>query len=87
MAGSRDFLSLETFVVSDVTDEELTLMETGQLDDEPAGAEVTIQVGSVAAAFWLFTCICFLSFLFGITIMPETKGRTLEDIGASWRES
>lgn len=41
-------------------------------------------VGSVAAAFWLFTGVCILSFLFGWLLMPETKGRTLEDIGESW---
>ena len=41
-------------------------------------------VGSVAAAFWLFTGVCILSFFFGWLVMPETKGRTLEDIGESW---
>jgi sugar porter (SP) family MFS transporter len=40
--------------------------------------------GSVAAAFWLFTGVCMLSFLFGWLLMPETKGRTLEEIGESW---
>lgn len=44
-------------------------------------------VGSVAAAFWLFTGVCILSFLFGGLLMPETKGRTLEDIGESWNAS
>ena len=40
--------------------------------------------GSVAGTFWLFTGVCVLSFLFGWLLMPETKGRTLEDIGESW---
>ena len=40
--------------------------------------------GSVAAAFWLFTGVCILSFFFGWLLMPETKGRTLEEIGESW---
>ena len=40
--------------------------------------------GTVAAAFWLFTGVCILSFLFGWLLMPETKGRTLEEIGESW---
>jgi sugar porter (SP) family MFS transporter len=44
-------------------------------------------VHSEAAAFWLFTGICILSFVFGRTVMPETKGRTLEDIGSSWNKS
>ena len=43
-------------------------------------------IGSVGGAFWLFTVICILSFIFGIKYMPETKGRTLEEIGASWKK-
>ena len=43
-------------------------------------------VGSVGGAFWLFTGICLVSFLFGWRMMPETKGRTLEDIAESWKQ-
>jgi len=43
-------------------------------------------VGSVGGAFWLFTVICILSFLFGWWMMPETKGRTLEEIAESWKK-
>ena len=43
-------------------------------------------VGSEGAAFWLFTVISLFSFLFGRTIMPETKGRSLEEIAASWKQ-
>jgi sugar porter (SP) family MFS transporter len=43
-------------------------------------------VGSVGGAFWLFTGICILSFLFGLRMMPETKGRTLEEIAQSWKK-
>jgi SP family arabinose:H+ symporter-like MFS transporter len=43
-------------------------------------------VGTVALAFVLFAGMSLLSLLFGIKIMPETKGRTLEDIGQSWRK-
>ena len=38
------------------------------------------RMGSVAGAFWLFSAICVLAALFGWRILPETKGRTLEDI-------
>ncbi len=41
--------------------------------------------GSSGGAFWLFTVICFLSLLFGIFVMPETKGRSLEEIARSWK--
>jgi SP family arabinose:H+ symporter-like MFS transporter len=44
------------------------------------------KIGSAAGVFWLFTGICILSTIFGYTIMPETKGRTLEDIAASWKK-
>jgi SP family arabinose:H+ symporter-like MFS transporter len=46
----------------------------------------TVLVGSVGVAFWLFTVICILSFLFGWWMMPETKGRTLEEIAESWKK-
>lgn len=75
------------FVVAQVTPECLVLDNTARLAAEFQGANVTIQVGSVGAAFWLFSAICILSFLFGITIMPETKGRSLEDIGSSWQKT
>lgn len=40
-------------------------------------------VGSPAVVFWLFTVICVFALIFGLTIMPETKGRTLENISGS----
>lgn len=84
--GAANEQNTGTFAVSSVTPEVLSLTSTAPLVEEPAGAQVTLQVGSVGAAFWLFTAICILSFLFGITIMPETKGRTLEEIGRSWQK-
>ncbi len=42
--------------------------------------------GSIAVAFWLFTVICVLSAVFGFTLMPETRGRTLEAIASSWNK-
>jgi hypothetical protein len=43
-------------------------------------------VGSVGGVFWLFTGVCLLAFLFGLLMMPETKGRTLEEIARSWQK-
>jgi MFS family permease len=40
--------------------------------------------GSVGAAFLLFSVMCIFSFLFGLFMLPETKGRVLEEIAASW---
>jgi sugar porter (SP) family MFS transporter len=54
----------------------------------PALTSASIKlVGSVGGAFWLFTGICILAFLFGLLMMPETKGRTLEEIASSWKKS
>lgn len=52
----------------------------------PALTSASIKlVGSIGGAFWLFTCVCLLAFLFGLLMMPETKGRTLEEIASSWK--
>ena len=44
------------------------------------------KLGSVGGAFWLFSAVCVLALLFGWKMLPETKGRTLEEIAASWRK-
>jgi MFS transporter, SP family, arabinose:H+ symporter len=44
-------------------------------------------IGSIGGVFWLSAAVCVLAILFGVTIMPETKGRTLEEIGDSWKKS
>ena len=43
-------------------------------------------LGSPAGAFWVFTFVCVCSTLFGWRMLPETKGRTLEEIAGSWRK-
>jgi SP family arabinose:H+ symporter-like MFS transporter len=43
-------------------------------------------LGSAAGAFWTCTLVCVGAALFGRGMMPETQGRTLEDIGRSWRD-
>ncbi len=40
--------------------------------------------GSAVGAFWTFALICFGTFFFCWRLVPETKGRTLEEIGKSW---
>jgi MFS transporter, SP family, arabinose:H+ symporter len=44
------------------------------------------KLGSVAGVFWLFSAVSILGLLFGWRMLPETKGRTLEEIAASWRK-
>jgi sugar porter (SP) family MFS transporter len=41
--------------------------------------------GSPAGVFWLFAAVCVFAFGFCWRLVPETKGRTLEEIAASWK--
>jgi sugar porter (SP) family MFS transporter len=38
-----------------------------------------------AGTFWIYAAICVAGFLFVKAYLPETKGKTLEQIEASWR--
>jgi SP family arabinose:H+ symporter-like MFS transporter len=40
-----------------------------------------------AATFWIYAACSFLSLVFVAVWVPETKGRTLEEIAASWRSA
>jgi len=40
--------------------------------------------GTPAMAFWIYAIVSAGAFLFSLFVVPETKGRTLEEIGASW---
>lgn len=42
--------------------------------------------GSPAGVFWLFAAVCVFAFWFCWRLVPETKGRTLEAIAASWKK-
>jgi SP family arabinose:H+ symporter-like MFS transporter len=42
-------------------------------------------IGTIAGVFWLSAATCLLALWFGWTLLPETKGRTLEEIADSWR--
>jgi MFS family permease len=44
-------------------------------------------LGSIAGTFWLFTLICIGSMIFGFKMLPETRNRSLEEIGRSLAES
>ena len=41
-------------------------------------------LGSPAAVFWIFNVSCACAFLFGLKMLPETKGQTLEQIAQRW---
>jgi MFS family permease len=39
---------------------------------------------SIAGVFWSFAAVCVIALVFCWQMVPETKGRTLEEIGESW---
>jgi hypothetical protein len=39
---------------------------------------------SSSAAFWLYAVMCGLDLVFMIFYLPETKGKTLEEIERQW---
>lgn len=43
--------------------------------------------GTPAGVFWIFGIICIAAFLFCWRVVPETKGRSLEDIARSWKRA
>ena len=40
--------------------------------------------GSIVGVFWIFAAVCVVAWTFSYLMVPETKGRTLEEIGESW---
>jgi SP family galactose:H+ symporter-like MFS transporter len=43
-----------------------------------------IHAAGPAGTFWIFAVICVLAFFFCLAFVPETKGRSLEDIERHW---
>jgi len=39
---------------------------------------------SIAGVFWVFAVVCAIALIFSWYMVPETKGRSLEEIGQSW---
>lgn len=46
-----------------------------------------IQVLGTTGTFWLYAIICFLGLWFVIRLVPETKGKTFEEIQAFWKKT
>lgn len=40
-----------------------------------------------AGTFWLFSCMCIINVIFTMAFVPETKGKTLEQIEATFKNS
>jgi len=59
---------------------------TGSQIFPPLTSYFETRYGSPAGVFWLFAAVCVFSFAFCWRLVPETKGRTLEEIAASWKQ-
>lgn len=71
MAVSSAFLWLATFVSTQML--------------PSLSAYTQSRFGSIAGIFWVFAIFCAGAFLFSWRFVPETKGRSLEEIGRSWK--
>ncbi len=40
----------------------------------------------IASTFWFYAAICLLGLIWGYYYIPETKGKSLEEIEQHWRE-
>jgi len=50
----------------------------------PAKEYIKELFGSEAGLYWFYAAVCVFAFFFCWKMIPETKGRTLEEIGRSW---
>ena len=44
-----------------------------------------VHAAGPADTFWIFAIVCVLAFVFCVAFVPETKGKSLEDIERHWR--
>jgi len=44
-----------------------------------------VRVATVAGAYWIYATMCSVSFTFIFFMLPETRGKTLEEVQACWR--
>jgi SP family arabinose:H+ symporter-like MFS transporter len=45
-----------------------------------------VQALTTAGAFWFYGIVCAAAFAFVLRAVPETKGRTLEEIQQFWNK-
>ena len=43
--------------------------------------------GTPAGLFWIYAVVCVFAVIFGWVMVPETKGKSLEEIGRSWAKA
>lgn len=57
--------------------------------DAIVGQLTPVLLGSIGAAwtFWFFSACCLLSFVVVYLLLPETKGKTLEEIDGLWKQN
>jgi len=50
----------------------------------PLLSYVESSFGTAAGVFWIYAAVCVFAVVFGWLMVPETKGKSLEEIGRSW---
>ena len=45
---------------------------------------ILLKIGGTSVAFWVFAFFCLVAFLTVYKLLPETKGRSLEEIESFW---
>jgi SP family arabinose:H+ symporter-like MFS transporter len=50
-------------------------------------AESMRMLRTIAGVFWAYAAINVLALIWGWKCLPETRGRTLEEIASSWKKS
>jgi|GEM_PF-79930 len=86
ISGASDQNNNKTFTIAEVSAGTITLSEKDILTNEASGKQIKLHVGSVALAFWLYSAICVSAVIFGLKLLPETKGKTLEQIAQWWKK-
>jgi len=44
-------------------------------------------IGNISGVFYFYAAICVVSLIWGWKFLPETKGRSLEEIARSWKKT
>jgi MFS family permease len=50
----------------------------------PMLAALEAAFGTAAGVFWIYSAVCIFAVIFAWSMVPETKGKTLEEISMSW---
>ena len=53
----------------------------------PLAAHLEKRFGTAAGVFWIFAVVCMAAFVFAWRMVPETKGKSLEEVARLWTKA